>query len=66
MDVCANSRIILILFGLPAVPEVVDICDQRAIWFGEVIVRVPIVVAAEATHLVVVGAEGRKTQRAGD
>lgn len=58
----ANLQVILILFCLPAVPEVINICYQSAIWFGEVIVWVPIVVPTETTHLVVVGAEGTKNK----
>lgn len=55
-----NSRVILILLRLPAVSEVVDISHQGAIWFGEVVAWVSVVVAAQAAHLVVVGAEGDK------
>lgn len=53
-----NSRVILVLVCLPAVTKVINISDQRAVWFGEVVVWIPIVVPTETTHLVVVGAEG--------
>ena len=58
-----NSRVILILFCLPAVAEVIDISYKGSIWFGEVIVGSPIVVTTETTHLVIVRAVGTKTKR---
>lgn len=61
-----NSQVILILFCLPAVPEVFGICYQSAIRFGEVILWAPIVVTTETTCLVVVGAGGTKTKRTRD
>lgn len=63
---CVNSRVVLILFCLPAVPEVIDVSYQNAIWFGEVIVWVPIVVTTETTHLVIVGAAGTEAKRRRD
>lgn len=51
-----NWPLILVLFRLPAVSKVIDVFSQGAVWFSEVIVWVPIVVATETTHLVVVGA----------
>lgn len=63
---CVNSRVILILLCLPAVPKVIDISYQRAIWFGEVVAWVPIIVTTEATHLVVVGTGGMKAKRLKD
>lgn len=59
---CVNSRVILVLFCLPAVAKVIDISYQRAVWFGEVIVWVPVVVPAETTHLITVGTEGMRTR----
>lgn len=63
---CVNSRVILVFFCLPAVPEVIDIFCQSAIWFGKVIVWVLIIVTTETTHLVIVGAGGTKTKRIQD
>ncbi len=56
-----NSRVVLILFRLPAVPEVIDVSSHSAIWFGEIIVWVPVVVTTETTHLVIVRAGWTKT-----
>lgn len=56
-----NSRVILIFVCLPAVPKVVDISYQRTVWFGEVIVWVPVVVPTETTHLLMVRTKGMRT-----
>lgn len=51
-----NSPLILVLVRLPAVSKVIDVFYRGAVWFSEVIVWVPIIVATETTHLVIVGA----------
>lgn len=55
MSLYENSQIIFILFCFPAVPKVIHVCCHTAIWFGEVVVWLTIVVSTETTHLAVVG-----------
>ena len=60
-----NSRVILIFFCLPAFPKIIYTCFV-AIWCGEVILLLPIVIATETTHLVRVRAGGTKSTRLRD
>ena len=57
----SHSRDILIFLGLPAVSKVLGGGDLGSVRLGEVVVRVTVVVAAQTTHLVRVGAVLTKT-----
>lgn len=57
----SHSRGILIVLGLPAVSKVLGAGNLGSIRLGEVVVRVTVVVAAQTTHLVRVGAVLTKT-----
>ena len=54
---------VLVIRRLPAVGEVVGVGRRPAVRLGEVVARVTIVVAAQPTGLVRVGAGGREGER---